>query len=235
MKKLLLSLLCCVSIYAYAQDTLKKTNKVGKFEELLTVLKSDKKVKQGSYKLMLDEKLVAAGNYDKGKRVGLWSFYAGDQLEQQYDYNTNKLISNTLNQNIKCEIESAVAGDSIKPAIKVGGYLGGLKLLVAYANFDSNISGSGRNSIDHVITIDENGKATSWMALVKNADGIKVLTQSLADVPEELLQFYPAVLNGQKIASTLTFHNEQMVAGAGGPGGFDGSKPRGGGGRKGRN
>lgn len=206
MKNLLFILMCCFSLAAYAQDTIPKKNSIGKFDEQYAVLKADKKVKQGTYKLYADKKLLVSGRYDQGKRTGLWSFYNDDELEQQYDYTGNKLVLNNPVKAVTCQIEDAVPGDSIKGAVKVGGY-NGLALLVASVKFEENVN-AGRNQVLHVFSLDEQGNVKSWIASVKSADGIKIITQNISDISPELLQFLPATLNGKPVASTLTFNSE---------------------------
>jgi len=233
MKKLLLfCFICCLAIGALAQDTIAKKNSIGKFDEQFMVLKADKKVKQGSYRLFTDKKLVAAGNYTQGKRTGIWNFYNGDALEQQYDYTNNKLIMDVPGRGLTCEVESANPGDSVKKAVKVGGF-NSFRLMIASTDFESQVSGGGK--ITHALTIDENGQIKSWVASVKNADGLKMVTQSAAEVPAEIVQFIPAMLNGKPVVSTITF-NAEMNGQKGADATDDNGKPKtrgGGGGRRG--
>jgi hypothetical protein len=231
MKKLLLGLLCCFAVSAYAQDTVAKKSSIGKFEEQYTVLKSDKKIRQGSYKLFTDKKLVASGSYDKGVRAGLWSFYNDGALEQQYDYTANKLVLNNPSRAITCEIEDTAQGDSIKNAVKVGGY-SGLALLVSSVNFEENAT-AGRNQVLHVFTLDEKGEIKSWVASIKSSDGIKIVNQKIVDVAPEVLQFLPAIVNGKPVPSTITFNSEMKGMGPAGDPGNGKSGIRGRGGRRG--
>ncbi|QKJ29662.1 hypothetical protein HQ865_07810 [Mucilaginibacter mali] len=214
MKKLLLALFCCFAVGAYAQDTVKKSNSVGKFDEQFMVLKSDKKVRQGSYHLYTEKKLVASGNYDKGKRVGVWSFYNGDELEQQYDYTSNKVVLNHGSKAISCEVENTQPSDSVKAAVKIGGY-NGLSMLVASTDFSSNAD-VGNNKVIHVFTLDDKGEVQSWMATIKSADGIKVVNQKIVDVDPEVVKFIPAMVNGKPVACTVTFNSDMKgIKGAG--------------------
>ncbi|MES2275876.1 MAG: hypothetical protein V4592_07630 [Bacteroidota bacterium] len=232
MKKLLLGLLCCFAFSAFAQDTVAKKNSIGKFEEQYMVLKSDKKVRQGSYRLYTDKKLVASGSYDKGVRVGLWSFYNDGALEQQYDYTANKLIVNNASKAISCEIEDKTQGDSIKNAVKVGGY-NGLALLISSVNFEENVD-AGRNQVLHVFTLDDKGEIKSWVASIKSSDGIKIVNQKIADISPEILQFIPAMVNGKAVASTITFNSEMKGMGPDADPGNGKANVRGGGGKRGR-
>lgn len=235
MNKLLLAVLCCLAVGAFAQDTVKKTNSVGKFEEQFMVLKSDKKVRQGSYRLFTNKKLAASGSYEKGKRIGVWNFYNDDQLEQQYDYTNNKVIANQASKAIKCEVENTQPGDSVKNAVKVGGY-NGLMMLIASTDFASNAD-VGNNKVVHVFGIDDKGEVQSWVASIRSADGVKVVNQKIVDVDPDVVRFIPAMVNGKPVASTITFNSEMKGLGnAGGDPGDTKANQRGGGGggRRGR-
>jgi hypothetical protein len=231
MKKLLLGLLCTFAMGAYAQDTVKKSNNLGDLNEQYMVLKSDKNVKQGSYKLFADKKMVASGNYDKGKRTGTWSFYTNDELTQQYDYTANKIVTDIPDRNITCEIDDATAGDAVKKAVKVGGY-SSIKLMAAIAKFDDAGGGSGPSLVTHVLSVDANGKLTSWSASVKNADGVNIVHPPYTDLPDEVAQFIPATLNGQKVACIITVHVVQKGEASGPDFSKDGATKHGGSGKK---
>ena len=208
MKVILLFLSCFIALGANAQDTIKKSKSVGKFDEQFMVLKSDKNIRQGSYKLFAEKKIVASGNYEKGKKVGIWNFYDNDVLEQQYDYTNNKLISEVPQKNIVCEIDDAQSGDVIKKAVIVGGY-NGFKFMVASAKFDEEALGSGINKLTHVVSLDANGKITSWSASVTNNDGVKIIHPDYSVLPDDAALFLPATLNGQKTACTVTIRMMQ--------------------------
>jgi len=215
MKKLILCLFCCFTIGAYAQDTVKKSNSTGDFNEQFAVLKSNKKMRQGSYKLLYQKKVVAAGNYDQGKKVGLWSFYTDDKMVQQYDFSANKLISNDPEKGFSFSV-TYNPGDVVTNPVKIGGATAGLKFLLAYTNFADVISGlSGKISVNHTITLDENGKIATWVTMVKSDEGLKVNNQVLVDVPEDAMLFLPATVNGKPAASAIAFHDELKGASSG--------------------
>ncbi|GAB3935064.1 hypothetical protein [Mucilaginibacter myungsuensis] len=214
MKRFLLLILTTIAFGAYAQDTVKKSNSIGKFNEQFMVLKSDKKVKHGFYQLIIDKKVVASGKYVQGQRAGIWNFYNDDQLEQQYDYTAKKVVSNAPPAAIQTVIDAAAPGDSIVPAIKLGGY-NGFKMLVASTDFETAVSDAGSNKVTHALVIDENGEIKSWVATIKSSDGIKIVTQKIVDVPADILAFIPAKLNGKTVSSTVTFNSEMKGFGPG--------------------
>lgn len=64
--------------------------------EEFTVLKSDKKVRNGTYikKWKYDGEIIIHGNYKENRRIGIWEFYdfRTKKLEQKYDYDKNELV-----------------------------------------------------------------------------------------------------------------------------------------------
>jgi hypothetical protein len=211
MKKLLLFVCCCIALSSFAQDTLKKTNKVGDFNEEFTVLKSNKKMRQGSYKLLYQKAVVAEGKYDQGKRAGVWNFYADNKQVQQFDYTANKVVSSTPDDNITYNVD-ANSGDDVKSPVFVGG-LAGLRLLASYTNYAENIpEGGGRMTINHSINIDGDGKITNWTTIINGAGGFKAVNPSFTDIPLDVALFIPATVNGKKVPSLVSFKDKEKVA-----------------------
>ena len=79
---LALMLLCATS---FAQETKTTSNSNGEYTEKFSVLKSDKKIKHGAYKLTRDYtgELVADGFYNNNKRDSVWHVYNGKQIVAQ--------------------------------------------------------------------------------------------------------------------------------------------------------
>jgi len=211
MKKLILLMLFVLPTNVFAQDTVKRSSDISNFTERFMVLKSDKKVRHGSYKLLnSDGKIIASGKYDQGKRTGIWNFYTNGLLVQQYDYTNNKIIYNFPDKSkISYEVPGANPGDSVMAPVKVGGYTAGFKLMVQNTDYFKNINGlTGNISLDHLISLNENGKIVLWMLRIKNNDIVKMKRISFANVPEEDGLFLPAAVNGKASVSTIIFHEE---------------------------
>ncbi|WP_047449085.1 energy transducer TonB [Alistipes sp. ZOR0009] len=66
------------------------------FEEVYCVLKSDKAVKHGEYLFRNMNWVFQKGTYVKGVKAGIWSYYIGDKLEFSYDFDSKKVVSDTL-------------------------------------------------------------------------------------------------------------------------------------------
>jgi TonB family protein len=124
MKTTFAMLLLVFSAFASTAQELKKvkntltSNPFAEEKEEYEVLKSNKKIKHGTYQRWINGKLVETGfykdnqkdstwakfhsysgairergNYDKGERAGIWEFYnSKSQLEQSYDFTARKLI-----------------------------------------------------------------------------------------------------------------------------------------------
>jgi hypothetical protein len=57
------------------------------------VPKSNKDIKEGQYKLKIDNFICQIGSYKNNQRSGTWQiFYSKDELELEYNYDTNELI-----------------------------------------------------------------------------------------------------------------------------------------------
>lgn len=125
MKTTFATLLLVFSAFASTAQELKKvkntltSNPFTEEKEEYEVLKSNKKIKHGTYQRWVNGKLVETGfykdnqkdstwskfssysgairergNYGKSERVGVWEFYnSKNQLEQSYDFTARKLIA----------------------------------------------------------------------------------------------------------------------------------------------
>ncbi|HEY5325624.1 MAG TPA: hypothetical protein VIJ27_01380 [Mucilaginibacter sp.] len=91
----LLFIVCFYISKCCAQDIVGQKNKLtNAVIERFYVLKMHPDIKQGPYKAYFRRKtLIASGNYNNGKKTGIWSF--GDisgKLVENYNYNTNNYI-----------------------------------------------------------------------------------------------------------------------------------------------
>lgn len=77
---------------SFAQEIVERKNRLtDSVIERFYVLKTDKSTKQGPYKAIYQRKtLIAAGNYNNGKKIGNWNFYdTKGRLVERYNYDTN--------------------------------------------------------------------------------------------------------------------------------------------------
>src|ERR1700709_872421 len=129
MKKIFLLLIPVFCITAcFAQDTVEQKNRpYDRITERFYVLKSDQKTKQGPYKAFLRRKiLIAMGNYNRDKKVGIWTFYESDgRLVERFNYNTNMLLNEApldSVSNINYVFDAQISkGDKVTRPLKIGG------------------------------------------------------------------------------------------------------------------
>jgi hypothetical protein len=113
----------------FAQDTVERRNKLSdSVQERFHELKSKPGVKVGEYKAYFKRRVVVAfGNYNDGKRVGVWHFFnqAGRQLEK-FNYDTKIFtFEGPLDRYSDYGFafdENAGKTDTITRPLKVGGY-----------------------------------------------------------------------------------------------------------------
>jgi len=118
-----------------AQDKL-KTKKINSKTELFKttceVLKADNTTKHGHYKRAIDKKQpLVQGQYERGKRAGLWNYYDYEgNLIQQYNHTTKELlfhIATDLNNNKAFRVKTDSFNITTKlerVVLPIGGYSG---------------------------------------------------------------------------------------------------------------
>jgi len=101
MKRILLPLICLmlfINVHSQVKEITIKNNDL-KITEKLSVLKSDKKIRQGSYEKYLyisklnKNTLIEKGQYDNNKKVGNWTYYeiTGD-ISLQYCFDNDSIL-----------------------------------------------------------------------------------------------------------------------------------------------
>jgi protein TonB len=94
--KVLLTLLTLLTFtISWGQETKKKTyeNESPPYKETYYVLKDNQEVKHGDYKKAY-RSFSAKGQFDNGKKVGVWEFTGNDgQVEQKIDFTNNKVTN----------------------------------------------------------------------------------------------------------------------------------------------
>jgi len=214
MKNLILSLVMLLSLKTWAQETVMRTTHPNYvFTEKYEVLKSDKKIRQGVYKVFFnDTTIVAEGYYTNNMRTGLWNFYnARGKMVQSFDYDLNQLdIKDTADAKyVKTYISNLSPTDTISPALKIGGFFFG------YYNYNSlnrdlgltlrNNFGRDDYKLTHILTLDAVGKVTQHQVYV-NMDGKeKMFDLDISKLTDEDRTFIPTKVNGKRSACKLYF------------------------------
>lgn len=205
--------------FVYAQKIVKKTSDLtDQLREEYSVLKADKKIRQGEYaafykkQFISGEKFAARGNYQDGKRVGLWDFFSlNGKLVQTYDYDQNKLVlaDTTDTRLVKYYVPAAVnSTDTISSLpYKVGGYSYGILLLWNNANVqiikDMQKLGISSVIMTHIFSVSDNGDLVKHEVLVKGKVGSRKYVIDDSKFDDEYKQFVPAAINHLPVASQV--------------------------------
>lgn len=94
MKKILIIFLVSITVNAFAQKKKKIKNKISSSEyEIYYVLKSDKKIKDGTYELYESNSLKTSGFYKENQKDSLWTDfkYSGEKITQGMYLNNQKI------------------------------------------------------------------------------------------------------------------------------------------------
>lgn len=83
---------------SFTKTELKKKTKYleYRFKEVFYVLKDDATIRQGEYLMNSNENIIQKGTYINNEKSGIWEYFCGDKLEYKYDYDKNKVVSDTL-------------------------------------------------------------------------------------------------------------------------------------------
>ncbi len=173
-------------------------------KEKFEVLKSDKRVKQGSYQAFRDTSVLANGYYRKGERSGHWVFYDHThKMVQAYNYTRQQLIfQDTANvAKLGYEFNDSVAvGDKIRYPVKIGGLQYGISPLTL--NVDAlartlYASSPGRNNFSclHIFTVGTEGQIKKHEVLVDHAGQKKMYILNDDNIADEYKQFIPGTIN----------------------------------------
>ena len=122
----IINFLCITN--CFSQETVERKNWLtDSVIERFYVLKTDKNTKQGPYKAFYQRKtIIAAGNYDNGKKTGEWNFYDTlGKLVERYDYSTHTFkYEAPLYAGIDLSYffdEKINKNDTVRRPIKIGG------------------------------------------------------------------------------------------------------------------
>ena len=177
---LLLSMFTFVSL-SIAQQTKKATKKNNicgaSFKEDFTVLKSDPKVRHGSYSAEIAW-VSEKGQYEQGKKAGIWEYFSKGKLVQQFDFSTGTFLKDTISNVIQKISTLDDNGNVIKDLDPKGLYLGGDAKLAYFVSRclrypvkaqEYNIQ--GRITLSAILT--KEGELTELKAVSKLGGGLE--------------------------------------------------------------
>jgi hypothetical protein len=162
------------------------------------VLKNNKDIKEGQYKLKIDNFICQIGSYKNNQRSGTWQiFYSKDDLELEYNYDTNELIY--FNKKYYVSKDDSTFYRPI--------YLGGMKYFFQSVknNIDPNQMQWGNGSLSVSFEVDPSGIPHKFQLLLscgyKNLDLLTV--NSIKNVATSSFKFIPAKKNGIPISFVM--------------------------------
>lgn len=221
MKKYCLLLLCIsvIVFHSQAQDkpeTVKKKNWLTEsVKEKFRVLRSNNKVKEGLYEaIYTDTKVVIArGNYQDNKRVGIWYFFDTQQkLVEAFDYTNNRLldeepINTTSRRYIGYAFDEKLKdSDKITKPLRIGGrcygYIPYMQLF--HLSADYNDIDVHQLFAQLELLISPGGRLADLKVHIYAPDNSEqVTTISPGIFSNEDRQFIPATINGQPVMSRI--------------------------------
>jgi hypothetical protein len=93
-----------------AQELMMVTTKSYASREEFTVLKADKKIRQGDYKRfsLKDDQLTIEGKYDSNQKMGEWKYYDNGTLIQNFNFSNQELKFSIMTNTSHMSEESGV-------------------------------------------------------------------------------------------------------------------------------
>jgi len=182
--------------------------------EVYDVLKSNWKIKDGSYTVINDAGFaVVKGHYTEGKKSGIWSYYDNNgKLVQQFDFEHDSLVAQANDPasvvHDSFDIPQGVDDSStLRRPFKIGGPEYGFYLLFDERDIPQAVKGnSTKAEMTYVLTIDEHGKLESYMILFagESINDI-VIRRSVKGLPDEALEYASAMIGGHPVRSKMSY------------------------------
>ncbi|GGH02128.1 hypothetical protein [Mucilaginibacter phyllosphaerae] len=200
--------------HAFAQETVKKKYKLlASVKEIYSVLKSDGITRQGPYQALYNGKtVVATGEFNNDRQVGLWQFYnEKGVVVQTYNYTLKKLYFEAredTTSHLRYFIDQVIDTAAITKPVKIGGiYYGYLPYLKLF-KIPNDLAQIDRRFITAIVEllVSPGGRLADYkVTLLSNPMGatIRVVNMNLKLPNPDDLMFTPATLNGQPIACRI--------------------------------
>jgi hypothetical protein len=198
----------------FSQETIERKNRLtDSVIERFYVLKSARETKEGPYKAFFKRKtLIAAGNYTKGKKTGVWQFFNTQGiLVEKFDYNTNNFtfesVYNKMNDVSYLFDAKLQKGDTVTRPLKPGGvYYGYIPYLQLFRlPFDSYGVNTDAFDADIELLVSPLGRLAEYKVHLTSGwyRYDHTVTMDVHLLNEEDQRFMPATLNGKPILSRI--------------------------------
>ncbi|MEO6523929.1 MAG: hypothetical protein ABIN91_19755 [Mucilaginibacter sp.] len=208
MKKVLTACLLFVSSLTFAQQTVQRSAKLPNSDitETFSVLRSDKKIKQGEYTATAgNNTTLAQGTYLNGERAGIWSFYnISGKLIQTYNYTDNQLTfaDSTDTKGLQYVMAGVKTDDDVTVPVKIGGsysfrptFLS--KVLTQAINKDFGPVANA--TFIHTFSLNSKGEVTNHQVKVCINGQNKLYQVDDSELDHDLTRFAPAMVNNNPI------------------------------------
>ena len=164
--------------------------------EEYNVLRANRKIKQGYYKLYVDTDQVVSGKYNNNKKAGIWTYYKQDNsISLRYNFDTDSVIY------FNDEYDSS---EYDRPLLYLGS-MSKAKCIVAYNLVYPEVAQEngwyGKILVD--IYVDETGKAYDFKS--QNRKHKTLDNEAIRVVKLIPNQWLPAIKNGIPVKSKYTF------------------------------
>ncbi|MEO6523930.1 MAG: hypothetical protein ABIN91_19760 [Mucilaginibacter sp.] len=223
MKRILFIALVLSSSFGYAQQTVKRSSDInGIVFEKFTVLKTDKKIRQGEYTATFHGNVIAHGNYTNGQRSGEWTFYAprGKKPIQIFNYDQNKftLLDSADMRGPSYIIETTNPADIISAPVKIGGSSGIFALTTSRTELRGltrgELPGAIKLILKHTLVISQTGQIVDHIVEVTGDNHMtKTLHLNDATFDPEITRFIPAMVNSQPVMSKVVIVTQSVTTG----------------------
>ncbi len=191
--------------YSNAQKVKTKRNETLMTIEEFKVLKSDKKIRNGSYikKLKYGQTIIVKGQYLDNIKTGIWDYfdYRTGELEQKYDYDNKILLSSYFKSpdqaNIYYKGDWLVANIDTMP-IPIGGMSGLWIKIIETVNELTRpgvLPKDGAAVFSFVVTADGNNKDFK----ILKSSGNKFDDEILNIVKEHSFRWIPGIYKGDSV------------------------------------
>ncbi|TDW99132.1 hypothetical protein EDB95_0140 [Dinghuibacter silviterrae] len=243
---MLLLLLCGITTGAWAQETVKgdpgsekliRTIRRGVSRYLWEIYEADAyshKDKDGLYSVETNKKeQLVKGHYKDNKKVGVWEYYDGGVLVQQYDFSKDTLLFDTTDVNTFVATQYSVEAitdetDTVLPPRKIGGVNYGFLLLFDPRDYPPDLKGiSSDVKMTYMFTISETGKLLKWKVMYVGPTVQEIIQErEINHLPADAYEFTAARVNGKPVRSTIVYSVPITVDHRPGMGGSNGNVTR---------
>jgi hypothetical protein len=198
---------------AFGQETTVHKHKLtDRITEKISVLKSDKGIRQGLYQAVSEqERAVASGSFDKDKKVGVWHFYDSQgRLVQNYDYTKKALLYEAVEDttsNLRYYVDKVLTDtDRTTKPVKAGGrYFGYIPYLQLFKLPPYLMEINRMVSVAVVeLLVSPYGRLADYKVHIYSGPTYeKVFNMNLNALNEEDKIFIPATVNNQPIGCRI--------------------------------